>query len=435
LMPLKPPTPPPKDQRAWDQWARAVDILPDDGSVDTDQIVDGAVTNDKLRNSAAVSVIGNPGASPATPQDIAASADGYYLRRSAGGLAFGAITDADIPSTIARDTEVTAAITAHEGLSDPHPVYLTQTEGDARYLELTDSANPSASLGLTAVNGSATTYMRSDGAPALSQAITPTWTSSHTFSRVAGTSTWPIYIASNTPGFVISESDGAADNKKWNFYASGESLSFRVMNDAENSDTAWLTVERTAGTVDSISFTATSVLVPGTGAGSFKVGSTPSITDRVASMRATGARSTLWLEGSSSGDQILDVHNSATSGDNRLMFFFTETSPTARGSIDYNRAGAAVRYNTTSDARLKTNIEDAPSALGILDAIKVRQFDWKEAGTDHVSHGFIAQELHEVVPAAVSVGDTWQVDNSKLVPILIKALQEALQRIAVLENK
>lgn len=43
-------------------------------------------------------------------------------------------------------------------------------------------ANPTASVGLTAVNGSATTFMRSDAAPALDQAITPTWTGLHTFS-------------------------------------------------------------------------------------------------------------------------------------------------------------------------------------------------------------------------------------------------------------
>lgn len=42
--------------------------------------------------------------------------------------------------------------------------------------------NPSQTIGLSAVNGSATTYLRSDGAPALSQAITPTWTNVHTFS-------------------------------------------------------------------------------------------------------------------------------------------------------------------------------------------------------------------------------------------------------------
>jgi hypothetical protein len=42
-------------------------------------------------------------------------------------------------------------------------------------------ANPSATLGLAAINGAATTAMRSDAAPALSQAIVPTWTGAHTF--------------------------------------------------------------------------------------------------------------------------------------------------------------------------------------------------------------------------------------------------------------
>lgn len=48
------------------------------------------------------------------------------------------------------------------------------------------TANPTASVGLTAVNGSASTFMRSDGAPALSQSISPTWTGNHVFSPSAG---------------------------------------------------------------------------------------------------------------------------------------------------------------------------------------------------------------------------------------------------------
>lgn len=42
-------------------------------------------------------------------------------------------------------------------------------------------ANPTASVGLSAVNGTASTYMRSDAAPPLDQAITPTWTGAHVF--------------------------------------------------------------------------------------------------------------------------------------------------------------------------------------------------------------------------------------------------------------
>jgi hypothetical protein len=47
------------------------------------------------------------------------------------------------------------------------------------------AANPSTSLGLSAVNGSATTFMRSDAAPALDQSITPTWTGLHTYRKDA----------------------------------------------------------------------------------------------------------------------------------------------------------------------------------------------------------------------------------------------------------
>lgn len=56
------------------------------------------------------------------------------------------------------------------------------TRGD---LGLT-TADPTASVGLTAVSGSAATLMRSDAAPALSQAISPTWTGNHTFAPASG---------------------------------------------------------------------------------------------------------------------------------------------------------------------------------------------------------------------------------------------------------
>ncbi len=43
------------------------------------------------------------------------------------------------------------------------------------------AASPTGTAGLTAVAGSSITYMRSDAAPAISQAIAPTWTAQHTF--------------------------------------------------------------------------------------------------------------------------------------------------------------------------------------------------------------------------------------------------------------
>ncbi len=70
------------------------------------------------------------------------------------------------------------------------------------------AANPSGTIGLSAANGSATTFMRSDGAPALSQAITPTWTGSHTFTNagaaivVQGNASY-IAIKNGTPSSVM----------------------------------------------------------------------------------------------------------------------------------------------------------------------------------------------------------------------------------------
>ena len=53
--------------------------------------------------------------------------------------------------------------------------------------ETTGLANPTASVVLIPVNGAATTAMRSDAAPQLSQAIAPTWTAQHTFQRAGRT--------------------------------------------------------------------------------------------------------------------------------------------------------------------------------------------------------------------------------------------------------
>ena len=97
----------------------------------------------------------------------------------------------------------------------------------------------------------------------------------------------------------------------------------------------------------------------------------------------------------------------------------------------------ATAYNTSSDARLKDNIKDADSSGEKIDAIKVRQYDWKSTGK-HQNHGMIAQELQKIVPEAVS-GDAESeemmgIDYSKLVPMLVKEIQSLRQRVAQLEE-
>ena len=94
-------------------------------------------------------------------------------------------------------------------------------------------------------------------------------------------------------------------------------------------------------------------------------------------------------------------------------------------------------FNTSSDARLKQNIVDAPAASDDIDAIQVRSFDWKVDGK-HQKYGMIAQELQNVAPDAVSGDEESEemmgVDYSKLVPMLVKEIQQLRQRVAQLES-
>lgn len=77
------------------------------------------------------------------------------------------------------------------------------------------AANPTGTVGLSAVNGVLSTYMRSDAAPPLSQAIVPTWTGAHVFEAnltagKVGGSTGAVLLKGTTSGVVtLSVADAA----------------------------------------------------------------------------------------------------------------------------------------------------------------------------------------------------------------------------------
>jgi hypothetical protein len=113
----------------------------------------------------------------------------------------------------------------------------------------------------------------------------------------------------------------------------------------------------------------------------------------------------------------------------------------------HNGAGTKVAYlqgdgdliitgtYSPSDERLKENIVDAPA--GNLDDLRVRSYDWKADGSS-VTHGFIAQELEVVAPYAVTKGETdddmLAVDYSKLVPMMVKEIQDLKAEVAALKG-
>ena len=112
-----------------------------------------------------------------------------------------------------------------------------------------------------------------------------------------------------------------------------------------------------------------------------------------------------------------------------------------RGSISV--AGATAAFNTSSDYRLKENVDYTWDGTTILKQLKPAKFNWK-VDPDNTIHGFLAHEAQAVVPDSV-IGEKDAVDDngdvspqqiyqSKLVHIIVKTVHELEARIKTLED-
>jgi len=140
------------------------------------------------------------------------------------------------------------------------------------------------------------------------------------------------------------------------------------------------------------------------------------------------------ISASSALNQGMTIRETSTTNDIYYILFQNSTGGTA-GRIEHTGA-TTVNYTSGSDVRLKTNIVDAGSAKEKIESIKIREFDWITG--EHQKFGVIAQELIEVAPEAVCAArtenDYWGVDYSKLVPSLIKYVQEQQALITQLQT-
>jgi hypothetical protein len=106
----------------------------------------------------------------------------------------------------------------------------------------------------------------------------------------------------------------------------------------------------------------------------------------------------------------------------------------------YTPIGASA-FNTRSDYRLKEDLKEF-NGLSLVTNMKVYDFKWKE--NEERNYGFMAHELQEVVPYVVSgtkdgifEGEPQYqgMDASKLVPVLVKSIQEQQSQIETLKSK
>jgi len=148
----------------------------------------------------------------------------------------------------------------------------------------------------------------------------------------------------------------------------------------------------------------------------------------------------------------ITVHRNTNGAANPTVYFsndggsgvfasFGNTSGTVIGTI--TRSGSSTAYNTSSDHRLKENVTadwDATTRLKQLNPVRFNFI----ADADTTVDGFLAHEVQSVVPEAITGthnevdadgNPVYQgIDQSKLVPLLVKTIQELEARITTLEN-
>ena len=131
-------------------------------------------------------------------------------------------------------------------------------------------------------------------------------------------------------------------------------------------------------------------------------------------------------------------------GSNVMAFFHTSNANGLAGSPvgTISITTTATTYATSSDYRLKENVVPLTGAIDRINQLKPSQFNFI-ADPDKIVDGFLAHEAQAVVPECVTgekdaVDDDGNpvyqgIDQSKLVPLLTAALQEAIGRIETLE--
>jgi hypothetical protein len=159
--------------------------------------------------------------------------------------------------------------------------------------------------------------------------------------------------------------------------------------------------------------------------------------------------------GTSSGSDNISIGvNSAftsTSGNNNIVIgsIATKASATASNSITLGNSSIAVlrcqatSITSLSDARDKTNIEESSYGLDLVNSLKPVTFEWdtRDGAKKGVKDlGFIAQDLKELDDEYLGLvydenPEKLEASYGKLIPVLVKAIQELSEEVKQLKSK
>ncbi len=183
-------------------------------------------------------------------------------------------------------------------------------------------------------------------------------------------------VSGTAPVFRINESDAAANNKLWDVIVSAEQMAFRVLTDALAA-TNWLTIDRTAGVVDTIALAATALTVAATSTFSTSFVANTSVAIDLASARPHvrwtetdgAANNQRWLMGPQ-GEQFIAAAATDTEGTITNWLAVDRTSTTIdtvnfpNGVLQYG--GTEVGYRNATRSDFSGNVSATNAMRGTL---------------------------------------------------------------------
>jgi trimeric autotransporter adhesin len=155
---------------------------------------------------------------------------------------------------------------------------------------------------------------------------------------------------------------------------------------------------------------------------------------------SNAAVTALFTSNAADVDGIVTIRNSNTDDAIDQYLTFQLNNGANAGWVLSNGSGG-VNYISLSDRRLKTNINKTTFGLNDLMKINVVDYTMLSDTKNQKQTGFLAQELYEVFPNAVSKGtddvtkNPWGIDYGKLTPLIISSIQEQQNRIEKLEQQ
>ena len=402
----------------------------------TSDLADDSVTNAKLANMAQDTIKGRATAGTGDPEDLTpaqartlldvyqqATADGLFVNVSGDTMTGNLDVTGDV---ISDGADLDGAVTINESGA---AVDLRVESNNNDAMLFVDGTNDRVGIGTS----SPSQTLQVVGAAEVSN---------------SGDNTFLTVTSDVAAFFRTKDTSGGADEKIWDLINDAGTIQWRYANDADNSNALVYLTNRSGNTVTGqdwyIGSNALAMRIDSTGglrvgAGSPLLYSAPNEGHTIQN-QTTGSGLTVASTDVTGGYAVMNVYSSDAVNATQIAINFVRTTGQV-GSIATTASSTA--YNTSSDYRLKENVIPLTGAIDRVKTLSPKRFNFT-VEPDRTVDGFLAHEVTAVPEAITGTKDqvdddgnpVYQgIDQSKLVPLLTAALQEAVAKIELLETR